>query len=595
MNFWTGLILGIIIGWLVEWIIDWLFWRRDAAAARDEASLTQWQQVSQLDANLEAQWQGRLATAEEEYEARLAAVEAEWQARLELNEQQWQDQFAAVEADRTDMRARLADTAAGATLAAAGVAVAYDAGTGEDEAAEWPADEFAAAADVEMALAAEELAAAGEFPSGDAALSEEWPAAALGVAGVKTADSWDVAAGDAFSVEAEDHFDTREFPPVLSAAAGADLARRDDLTRVRGIGPKYATLLAENGIITFEDLAAADAERLRAIVQPGPMQQINFGSWSAQAGAFAAARGAQTGDDLTVLEGIGPVYATRLRERGITTFAELAASDETTLAGIIAAPAWRRINYGDWLAQARLAAGGDEAGLRELQASLFRREGDNLRLIRGLGERSAAALQAAGLGTFAALAAASPDEIETVVRGAGARGGDYTAWIDEAGLRAAGKRVSHTARRARESYVVPCPQDLSAVNGVGSVFEQRLYAAGIGSYWELAELPDAELESILGSSADLAGIKAEAMRLAVLSNALGRTWDGTPPDDFEQLTGLGEIYERRLYEAGICTFAALAASTPERLAEICQAPPSRVPDFAAWIARAGELAVGGSD
>jgi len=80
------------------------------------------------------------------------------------------------------------------------------------------------------------------------------------------------------------------------------------------------------------------------------------------------------------------------------------------------------------------------------------------------------------------------------------------------------------------------------------------------------------------------------MRLAVESNSLGRAWDGSPPDDFDGLPGIGEVYERRLYEAGICTYAALAAATPERLAEICKAPPMRTPDYAAWIATAADLA-----
>jgi len=80
------------------------------------------------------------------------------------------------------------------------------------------------------------------------------------------------------------------------------------------------------------------------------------------------------------------------------------------------------------------------------------------------------------------------------------------------------------------------------------------------------------------------------MRLAAETNSMGRGWSGAPPDDFEALGGIGEIYERRLYDAGICTFEALAATTPERLAEICQAPALRGADYAAWIAHAAELA-----
>ena len=576
MNFWTGLILGIIIGWLVEWIIDWLFWRRDMGAASDEVLLGE-----QAAAERDADWQERLAAAEGEYHSRLAAVEAEWQARLELNEQQWQAQFAAIEADRAAQHVQLSDAAAVATLAAAGAALDADALTNERPAADVDApisanDAFSAAAVV--------YATADEFPPppGDAFPDEAAGSVAFDTRG-PSIDSTAVTVDDAVV----------ETPFADYPAASRAAPRGDDLTHIRGIGPRYAALLGDSGIHTFDDLAAADAEQLRAIIKPGPMQQLNFTSWSAQASAFAATRGARTGDDLTTLEGIGPMYAARLNDGGITTFAQLAETDEATLTALINAPAWRRINYGNWQAQARLAAAGDEAGLLELQSRLFRREGDNLSLIRGVGARSAAGLREAGLGSFAALAAATPEQVEAAVKAGGGRGGDYAAWIDEAGRRAVGRRVARATRRPRAAYVVPCPQDLSAVHGIGSVFEQRLYAAGIGSYWEVAELPADELATILDvrpGSIDLPAIQAEAMRLAVESNALGRAWDGTPPDDFEQVGGIGEVFERRLYEAGICTFAALAATAPERLAEICQAPALRLADYASWSAHAAELA-----
>lgn len=39
-------------------------------------------------------------------------------------------------------------------------------------------------------------------------------------------------------------------------------------------------------------------------------------------------------DDLTQVNGIGPVFASRLRAAGIDTFAKLAASDDATLARV---------------------------------------------------------------------------------------------------------------------------------------------------------------------------------------------------------------------------------------------------------------------
>jgi len=567
MNFWTGLILGIIIGWLVEWIIDWLFWRRDVAMEGDEA-LVAAQRATELDLDC----QDKLAAAELDYHERLAAVEAEWRERLNLNEHQWQSQFAAVDADRESRRAQVG-LAAEAEVVAEDLAleeVALDEAVLDDFALDEPVvDEgiIIDEADKGLSFADEMGAAVGAMAVAEFDATSETP----------TTDAIEAIPGEA-------RFEAGDFLVETP---------RDDLTRVHGIGPRYAALLADNGITTYEDLAAADPDHLRTILKPGPMQQLNFASWSAQATALATTRGQSEGDDLTQLEGIGPMYAERLRNGGITTFAQLAETDEAALATIISAPAWRRIDFASWIEQARLAAAGDTAGLQALQSRLHHREGDNLRLIRGLGDRSAAGLRAAGIDSYAALAAATPEQVDVAVRAGGGRGGDYAAWIEEAGQRAAGRRIARAPRRAKAAIVVACPQDLSAVPGIGATYEDRLYAAGIGSYWELAELPGDELLAILGATAgrvDAGSIKAEAMRLAAETNSMGRGWSGAPPDDFEALGGIGEIYERRLYDAGICTFEALAATTPERLAEICQAPALRGADYAAWIAHAAELA-----
>jgi predicted flap endonuclease-1-like 5' DNA nuclease len=548
MNFWTGLILGIIIGWLVEWIIDWLFWRRDAEDAYQEEQRRAAEAVAGAT-DLEVEWADRLDVAQQEYENRLRVLEDEWQSRFDLSEQQWQSRIATLEMDNSDLRSRLADVAAGATLATAG------------------------------AVAVEAFDKEAGVPVADETILDE----DLGVTAILDEEvSLDVGAPeDLWPARLEMDAEVIEVP-----------TRQDDLTRIKGIGPRYAQVLADGGIRSYDDLAATTPDQLRAIVKPGVMQQIDFDSWISQARAYAQTRGIQVGDDLTRLEGIGPTYAAKLREHGITTFAGLAATNEATLAEIINAPAWRRVNYADWIAQAQLAAAGDEAALQNLQERLYSRAGDNLSLIGGLGGRSAAALQAAGITTFAALAASTPEQLDAAIREAGVRGHfDYEAWISEAGLRAAGRRVP--SKRARTTHIVSCPQDLSAVPGIGSIFEERLYAAGIGSYWELAETPRDELAATLGPESlhgvDLEAIKAAAVQMAAESNSIGRAWDGTPPDDFEVLPGIGEIYERRLYEAGICTYETLAATTVEQLTQICQAPPMRTPDYAAWIATAVDL------
>ena len=126
---------------------------------------------------------------------------------------------------------------------------------------------------------------------------------------------------------------------------------------------------------------------------------------------------------------------------------------------------------------------------------------------------------------------------------------------------------------------------------MGRVYEQRLYDVGIGSFWEVGMLADEELTDILEikefQDVGLAEIKADALRLAAATDTMGHTWDGTEPDDFDILAGIGPVLERRLYAAGICTYEALAASSVELLEQIAMLPAFQSPDFQAWIAQSG--------
>jgi predicted flap endonuclease-1-like 5' DNA nuclease len=76
---------------------------------------------------------------------------------------------------------------------------------------------------------------------------------------------------------------------------------------------------------------------------------------------------AAAGDDLTIIDGIGPNYAEVLNGSGVTTFAALSAMSaediETALAGS-GAPLIAGHNAATWPRQAKLAASGDWSALR---------------------------------------------------------------------------------------------------------------------------------------------------------------------------------------------------------------------------------------
>lgn len=75
-------------------------------------------------------------------------------------------------------------------------------------------------------------------------------------------------------------------------------------------------------------------------------------------------------DDLTKLEGIGPKVKALLKEHGITTFAQLAATDVSRLSEILDAAKLQMMDPATWPEQARLLAAGDLDGFKALTDKL---------------------------------------------------------------------------------------------------------------------------------------------------------------------------------------------------------------------------------
>jgi len=65
-------------------------------------------------------------------------------------------------------------------------------------------------------------------------------------------------------------------------------AEPDDLKKLEGIGPKVASLLNENGITTFTQLADTPVEKLDEILEANKLQMMHPDSWPQQAKLAAA-------------------------------------------------------------------------------------------------------------------------------------------------------------------------------------------------------------------------------------------------------------------------------------------------------------------
>jgi len=91
----------------------------------------------------------------------------------------------------------------------------------------------------------------------------------------------------------------------------------------------------------------------------------------AQSAKSKSVQAEPTGDDLTLIEGIGPKMSQALMAAGIDTFAKLAEADEDALraainaAGLKLAPSLKT-----WASQAKYAADGDMDGLKRYQDEL---------------------------------------------------------------------------------------------------------------------------------------------------------------------------------------------------------------------------------
>jgi predicted flap endonuclease-1-like 5' DNA nuclease len=62
-----------------------------------------------------------------------------------------------------------------------------------------------------------------------------------------------------------------------------------------------------------------------------------------------------------------------------------------------------------------------------------------------------------------------------------------------------------------------------------------------------------------------------------------------PRDPLIDINGIGPVYEQRLFDAGIYTFAALAAQSPARLRELVGAKSWQETDAEAWVAEARQF------
>jgi predicted flap endonuclease-1-like 5' DNA nuclease len=130
---------------------------------------------------------------------------------------------------------------------------------------------------------------------------------------------------------------------------------------------------------------------------------------------------------------------------------------------------------------------------------------DDLTLIEGIGPKSAAALAAAGITSFAQIASMAPAELETLVKQRRVRlVGSTDTWPQQARLAASGDLTALEDFQKRIKGGI-LHDDLTEIEGIGPKAQAALYQAGIRTYQDLAQstpdalrriLDDAELKTV---------------------------------------------------------------------------------------------------
>lgn len=492
MNYIFWIILGLIIGWVIEWVIDWLFWRKPGEQSLEKLTLAE-AENERLQAQLAEAEQKLTNLTLTEREAKICQVkladaeETIEQLCAELNA------IAGQAPQEEDLLERIKGvwTSFARRFSASGIFTFAQLAESKPERVreiinpeEWQEIEpesWIARAKV----FAQEKAEASRRILGQYREYEQLHERLLQL---EAENGWlqALAAGGASLSLTEHEAQTRTlqfgdtdlnldpFRPGLGVQTDFMPARKDRLEEIEGIGPVYAKRLNEAGLFSFWQLAEQTPERVREIINPEAWQKIDAESWIAQARAMADP------DQLEDIVGIGEVYAQRLNQAGIYTFAQLAELTPERLEEIVEVDEPQIIDAESWIAQAKgfafkKAQHTRALGSRGRQMPQYQ---DPLEEIDGIGPVYAERLNEAGIFSFWQLAQQSPERVREMIDPEDWQKIDATSWIAQA-------------------KVLASPDKLEDINGIGIVFAKRLNEAGIYTFAQLAELTPEQIKEII--------------------------------------------------------------------------------------------------
>jgi len=167
--------------------------------------------------------------------------------------------------------------------------------------------------------------------------------------------------------------------------------------------------------------------------------------------------------------------------------------------------------------------------------------------------------------------------------------------LQEAATTAAAMAAEASVLAGETKIVVPTtdnyPDDLTQINGIGEVYQKRLYQNGIFTWYQVAETPVAKLWEVTEAikAAHVEDWPPQARRLAEEAGRIGVRYSGPMPDKLTNLSGIGPGAQLALRQHGIVTYHQLANSSIDKLQAILNEAGAHV-DPQTLIDQAKELA-----
>jgi predicted flap endonuclease-1-like 5' DNA nuclease len=241
---------------------------------------------------------------------------------------------------------------------------------------------------------------------------------------------------------------------------------------------------------------------------------------------------AETGDDLTMIKGLGPKTAAVLTAAGITTYAQLASTSEPDLRHIFAeAHTAVPQNVNTWAMQAAFAKNGDWPGLNafnqkikdeaaaKAQPPAAPAEPDDLTQLAGIGPKVAKALNAAGYDTYEKLANTNEPQLRAAIHQADmlaptslptwpmqatyAAKGDWQGLFKYNQKLSPGKAATSKAKTAAAEAPPAKPDDLTQIRGIGPRMASILAAGNVTTYAQLQQMSAEQLREIVSAGGAL--------------------------------------------------------------------------------------------